>query len=116
MNRLELEDALYSKGFVFVNKLVDAVGGSKKGGKVQDILEILSIYDTDATMVVDAYYMLQQVRKERIGNILSIVDDIKENWDNISEYVINNEKTPDKIAAAIDKIDGIIEYIFGFKK
>jgi len=75
MNRLELEDALYSKGFVFVNKLVEAIGGSKKGGKVQDILEILSIYDTDATMVVDAYYMLQQVRKERIGNILSIIED-----------------------------------------
>lgn len=116
MNRQELEDALYSKGFVFVNKLVEAIGGSKKGGKVQDILEILSIYDTDATMVVDAYYMLQQVRKERIGNILSIIEDIKENWDNISDYVINNEKTPDKIAAAIEKIDGIIEYIFGLKK
>ena len=83
----------------------------RKENKLQDILEILSIYDTDATMVVDAYYMLQQVRKERIGNILSIVDDIKK-INNISEYVINNEKTPDKIAAAIDKIDGIIEYVF----
>lgn len=116
MIRIELEDALYSKGFVFVNRLVESIGGSKKGSKVQDILEILSIYDTDATMVLDAYYSLQYVRKERIGNILSIVDDIKENWDNISEYVINNEKTPDKIAAAIEKIDGIIEYIFGLKK
>ena len=116
MNRLELEDALYSKGFVFVNKLVEAIGGSKKGSKVQDILEILSIYDTDATMVLDAYYSLQYVRKERIGNILSIVDDIKENWDNISEYVLNNEKTPTRVADAIEKIDGIVEYIFGLKK
>ena len=67
MNRQELEDALYSKGFVFVNKLVEAIGGSKKGGKVQDILEILSIYDTDATMVVDAYYREEWATVVRLG-------------------------------------------------
>ena len=50
MNRLELEDALYSKGICICKQASRCRRWKQERNKVQDILEILSIYDTDATM------------------------------------------------------------------
>lgn len=116
MTKDELQKELQLKGFVFVNRLVTAIGGSKKGGKVQDILEILEAYDTNAEKVVDAYYVVQHARKQRIANFLGIVDEIKDTWDEVADYVINSEKTPENVSNAVEKIDSIVEYFFRLKK
>ena len=111
MTRQELKTALTRKTFFFNNQLVKQLGGSKKGGKSQDIEEILGFYDTDADKVVSAYETLVATKASRFAKIKSVFHEIRDSWETLVLFVQDNENIPEVVQDAIEKIDSIIDFI-----
>ena len=115
MTRQELKDKLTAKSFIFNNQLVKSLGGSKKGSKSQDIEEILEFYDADSDKVVSAYETLEATKASRFAKIKNAFHEIRESWETLVVFVHDNENIPEAVQNAIEKIDSVIDFIFGSK-
>ena len=115
MQKEELKEKLTGKSFIFVNQLVKSLGGSKKGSKSQDIEEILGFYDNDADKVVSAVETLETTKANRFLKIKHAFGEIRESWEHLVVFVADNDNIPDKVQDAIEKIDSVIDFIFGEK-
>jgi len=115
MEKQEFKSALTGKSFIFINQLVKDLGGSKRGSKSQDIEEILSFYDTDSDKTVSAFETLEQTKKARFAKFKNAMAEIRESWETLVDFVAENESVPDVVQDAIEKIDSVIDAIFGKK-
>jgi hypothetical protein len=115
MTRQELKDKLTGKSFFFNNQLVKQLGGSKKGSKSQDIEEILEFYDADNDKVVSAFEALEATKANRFAKIKNALSEVRESWETLVSYVHENENIPENIQAIIEKIDDVVDFIFGEK-
>lgn len=112
MTRQELKDKLTGKSFIFNNQLVKQLGGSKKGGKSQDIEEILVFFDEDADKVVSAFETLEATKANRFAKIKNALSEVRDSWETLVVFVADNDNIPEKVQDAIEKIDSIIDAIF----
>ncbi len=115
MERIEFKEKLVGKNFFFINQLVKQLGGSKKGNKAQDVEEILAFFDADADKTVSAFDTLEATKKARFAKIKDFFAEIRENWETLVTFVSQNESIPQPVQDAIEKIDAVIDAIFGSK-
>lgn len=113
MTRQEFKAKLVSKGFVFINKLKQNIGLSKKGSKSKDIEQILEVFDTDEQKVLSAFETLEMTRQNRFAKIKEVFSEIKESWETLVEHVMENDNAPENIKNIIEKIDNVIDFFFG---
>ncbi|MCB9033494.1 MAG: hypothetical protein H6553_06640 [Chitinophagales bacterium] len=107
MERVAFESLLVAENFIFINRLVVQVGGKKKGGKSQDISEILSIWENDKTRVENAYHTLKITREQRAKNFFAFVAQIPAKWKIIIDFLAQTPHIKEEVQDAIDFIDDL---------
>jgi hypothetical protein len=115
MNRQDLQAKLAGKNFIFINHLVEALGGSKKGNNTQDIEEILTMFDSNPDKVISAFETAELTRKNRFGKIKNAFHEVRTHWEQLVLFVENSKDVPEAVHAAIEFIDNIVDTIFPIK-
>ena len=116
MTTEQFKKKLVKKGFFFINQLKKNLGLEKKGSKSKDIEDILDMFGNDVEKVVSTFETMEMNRKQifvKFQNIKDVLLDIKDNWEDVVEYIIESDNVPQKAKDAIERIDNVIDFFFG---